>query len=72
VALELTQYGCGVSLVDDREPVEEFVADGLDEALGDRVGPRCPHWCADDLDIDGDEYGVEGGGELGVAVADRN
>ena len=63
VALELTQCGCGMSLVDEQEPVEEFAADRPDEALGDRVGPRCAHWCADDLDIDG--------GEHGVAVADQ-
>jgi hypothetical protein len=49
VAHELTQYGCGVSLVDDQEAVEEFAADRLDEAFGDGVGPRCPHGCADDL-----------------------
>jgi len=70
MALELTKYGCGMSF-DDQEPVEEFAADRPDEALGDRVGPRCAHWCADDLDIDGGEHGVEGGGELGVAVADQ-
>jgi len=64
LALELAQHGCGVSLVDEEKTVEEFAADGADEAFGDRVGPRCPHWCADDLDIDGGEHGVEGGGEL--------
>ena len=71
VALEHTQDGCGVSLVDDQEVVEEFPADRSDEALGDRVRPRCPHRRLDDPDVDGGEYSVEGGSELGVAVADE-
>ena len=31
--LKLAQYGCGVSLVDDQEVVEEFAADCPDEAF---------------------------------------
>ena len=42
-----------------------------DEAFGDRVRPWCPHRRLDDPDVDGGEDGVEGGGELGVAVADE-
>jgi hypothetical protein len=38
VALELAEYGCGVSLVDDQETVEEFAAEGADEAFGDGAG----------------------------------
>ena len=60
-----------MSLVDDQEAVEEFAAEGADEAFGDRVRPRCPHWRLDDPDVDRGEDGVEGGGELGVAVADK-
>ena len=60
-----------MSLVDDQDAVEEFAADGADEAFGDRVGPRRAHRCPDDLDVDGGEDGVEGRGELGVAVADQ-
>jgi hypothetical protein len=71
VALERTQDGCGVSLVDDQETVEQFPADRPDEALGDRVRPRCPHRRLDDPDVDGGEYSVEGGSELGVAVSDE-
>ena len=67
----LAQHHCGMAPVDDQEAVEEFAADRPDEALGDRVGSRCPHRCLDDLDVDGGEDGVEGGGELGVAVADE-
>jgi hypothetical protein len=37
MAFELAECGCGVSLIDDQEPVEEFAADRCDEALGDRV-----------------------------------
>jgi hypothetical protein len=51
--------------------VEEFAADGADEAFGDRVRPWRAHRRLDDLDVDGGEYGVEGGGELAVMVADE-
>jgi hypothetical protein len=33
--------------------------------------PRCAHRRLDDLDVDGGEHGVEGGGEFAVAVADQ-
>jgi hypothetical protein len=69
VALERRQCGCGVSLVDDQEPVEEFAADRLDEAFGDGVGPRCAHWCAGDRDVDG---GVETASKAAVNVASRS
>jgi hypothetical protein len=68
MALGLTKHGCGVASVEDQEAVEEFAADGPDEALGDRVRPRCPHRRFDDPDVDGGEDGVKGGGELVVAV----
>ena len=71
VAFELVQHGSGVSFIDDQDSVEEFAADGADEALGDRVRPRCPHRRLDDAGVEGGEDGVEGGGELGVAVADE-
>ena len=63
------QDSCGMALVDDQDAVEEFAADGADEAFGDRVGPRRPHRRLDDADIDGGEHRVERGGELGGAVA---
>jgi len=71
VVFELVQHGCGVSLVDDQEAVEEFAADCPDEAFRDGIRPRCPHRRPDDLDVDGGEGGVEGGGEPAVAVADE-
>jgi len=58
-------------LVDAQEAVEEFAADWPDEALGDRSCPWCPNRRLDDPDVDGGEDRVEGGGELGVAVADE-
>jgi len=71
VALELAQHGCGVSLVDDEKAVEEFAADGADEAFRDGVCARCAHRRLEDLDVDSGEHGVEGSGELAVAVADE-
>jgi hypothetical protein len=71
VALELAQHGCGVPLVDDEKAVEEFAADGADEAFRDGVCARCAHRRLEDLDVDSGEHGVEGGGELAVAVADE-
>jgi hypothetical protein len=47
----LAQHNCGVALVDDEDAVEEFAADGADEAFGDRVGPRCSDRCPEDADI---------------------
>ena len=71
VALIMAKYNGGVSLVDDQDAVEEFAADRADEAFRDRVRPWCSHRRLDDPDVDGGEDGVEGGGELGVAVADE-
>ena len=71
MALITAKYNGGVSLVDDQDAVEQFAADRSDEALGDRVRPRRPHRRLDDPDIDRGEHGIEGGGELGVAVADE-
>jgi hypothetical protein len=42
VELVLAEHGRGVPLVDDQCAVEEFAADGADEAFGDGVGPRRP------------------------------
>jgi len=58
-------------LVDDQYAVEEFAANCPDDAFGDRVRLRCSRRRLDDLDVDGGKVGVEGAGELGVAVADE-
>ncbi|MBV9921700.1 MAG: hypothetical protein JOY78_12730, partial [Pseudonocardia sp.] len=60
-----------MSLIDDQKAVEEFAADRADEALGDRVRARRLYRCLDDPDVHAGEDGVEGGAELGVAVADE-
>ena len=39
MVLERVENGCRVSLVDDQGAVEEFAADGADEAFGDGVVP---------------------------------
>jgi hypothetical protein len=70
MVLVLAKHGCGMPLVGDEDAVEELASDAADEAFGDGVGPRRPHWCLADADVDGGEHGVEGGGELGVAVPD--
>jgi hypothetical protein len=51
VVLIFAEHCCGVPLVDDQGAVEEFAADGADEAFGDRVGPRCSDRCPEDADI---------------------
>ena len=71
MALVLTKRYCCVLLVDDQGAVEEFVADAADEAFGYCVGPRCPYWCLDSADATRVEHRVERGGELGVAIADK-
>jgi hypothetical protein len=60
-----------VSLVDGEHAVEEFAVDAADEPFGDGVGPWCLDGCLDYSDPDGGEDRVEGGSELGVAVADE-
>ena len=55
----------------DQEVIEAFAAQCADEALCDRVGPRCSDWGAKDADVGAGEHGVEGGAELAVSVADQ-
>jgi hypothetical protein len=57
--LVLAKHGRGMPLVGDEGAVEEFAADAADEALGDGVGSRCPHWCLDDPNIKGGQHSVE-------------
>ena len=71
VLFELAECCCRVPLIDKEDAVEEFVADGADEAFGDGVGPWCSYRRLDDLNIGGGEDRVEGGGELGVAITDQ-
>jgi hypothetical protein len=67
----LGQHCLEVAAVDDQHSVEYLAADGADPALGDSVGPRRPHRCAQDSDAFAGEHGVEDAGELAVAVPDQ-
>ena len=67
----LLQYRGEVARSSDQEVVEAFAAQRADEAFGDRVGPRRLDGGAEDADAGTGEHGVEGGGELGIAVADE-
>ena len=67
----LAQDDVEVAWSGDQEVVEAFPAQGADEALGDGVRPRCADRGSDDPDAGAGEDGVEGGGELGVPVADQ-
>jgi hypothetical protein len=60
-----------VTAAEDEHPVEALAPDGADEALADGVRPRSLDRGLDDPDDVGGEDGVEGGGELGVAIEDE-
>ena len=59
--VEYLQHQRQVAWSADQQVVEAFAAQRADEALGDRVRPRCPDWGADDADVGAGEHGVEGG-----------
>ena len=67
----LLQHQREVAWSGDQQVVEAFAAQRADEAFGDRVRARCPDWGAEDGDVGAGEHGVDGGGELGVSVADQ-
>jgi hypothetical protein len=52
----------------DQDVVEAFAAKGADPAFGDGIRAGCSNWGAQDTDVGAGERGIEGGGELGVAV----
>jgi len=60
-----------LSLVPDEGAVEEFVADGADPALGERIRLGCAGWGLDCVGADGGEHLVEGAGVLAGAVTDH-
>jgi hypothetical protein len=47
--LVLARRAFGMPLVDDRESIEQFAADGADQAFCDRIRPRCSDGRPDDL-----------------------
>jgi hypothetical protein len=67
----LLQHYREVARSGDQEMVEAFAAQGADPAFRDGVGSRCSYRGADDGDVGAGEHGVEGGGELAVAIADQ-
>src|SRR5262245_53059069 len=60
-----------LAAADDQEPVEALAADAADPALDVRVGVRRPNRRADAPDAFAGEDGIERGGELAVAVVDK-
>jgi hypothetical protein len=70
VLLVFRPDGAQVSLSKDRGPVGDHPAQGADEALADRVHPRCLHGGGHDGGACGLEDGVEGRGEVRPAVTD--
>jgi hypothetical protein len=67
----LVNDGAGVSLVVDQQPVGALLANAANEPLGRAIRSRRPRRDPDHIEAFGDEDGIEGGGELGVPVADR-
>ena len=68
---EVVVQDCGeVARSSNQKVVEALAAQGGDEAFRDGVRPGCLDRGADDPDVGAGEHGVEGGSELGIAVAD--
>ena len=63
--------GFEMAAAQDEEPVQALPADGADKPLGDRFRARRPAGRLDDPDPIGCEDGVEGRGELGVAISNE-
>ncbi len=60
-----------VAATDEQEVVETLASYRSHPAFGVRVGPRGPHWGADDRDALGSEDLVEAAYEFGVAITDQ-
>ncbi len=60
-----------MSLAEDQHAVQEFAAQGADQAFADRVHPGCLDGADQDPGAGGLEDGVERGGEVRSAVADQ-
>jgi hypothetical protein len=71
VRLILTQHCAGVPFVVDQHPVRAPGADTTDEPLRVAVCHRRPRRSLDHVHVVGCEHGVQGPGELGVPVADK-
>jgi hypothetical protein len=67
----LVEHGAGVSFVVDQQPVGALFANAANEPFGVAVCPWSLGRDLDDVEAFGGEDGIEGGGELGVPVADQ-
>ena len=67
----LAQHDVEVAGSGDQELVEAFAAQRANPALRGCVRARRANWGANDGDGGAGEHGVEGGGELGISVADQ-
>jgi hypothetical protein len=67
----LVQHGRKVARSGDQQVVEAFAAQRADPAVRNGVCARCSHRGAEDADVGAGEYSVEGGGVLGISVADQ-
>ncbi|MDA8314266.1 MAG: hypothetical protein M0010_03705 [Actinomycetota bacterium] len=67
----LGKHGLKVAAAEDEHPVEALAPHGAHDTLADGVRPRCPDRGFDDPGALGGEDGIEGGGELDVAIADE-
>jgi hypothetical protein len=65
------EYAFEVTAVEDQQPVETLGTHSADEALGDRVRLRRPHWRLDDSDAFTAEHLVERPAVLAVAVTNQ-
>jgi hypothetical protein len=67
----LAQHCGEVPWSGDQDAVEAFAPKRADPAFRDRVRSRRSDRRADDADIRSGEHRVEGGGELGISVANQ-
>jgi len=66
----LVEDRCGVALVVDQDAVGALSSDAAHESLGGAVRSRCAGWSLHGVDAFAGKHGVEGGGEIRVAVSD--
>jgi len=71
VIFVLGQDTSQVRQIPDKSPIQDLPSAGADPSFHDRVRARCPHRSLDGPDADALEHRVEGGSELGVAIAEE-
>ncbi len=71
VGYELLEEPAQLVLVPDQGPVQEFVADGANPALGEGVSSGSTGWDGDDAGTHGGEHIIERSRVLAGAVADH-